>query len=108
VSLVAGGSAGDRVDAALEAINARGPDGRPPTLRTTDFEREPVVELLTDHGEVKVVPLPQGARGYEHLCRAANREPIGWGGRAPQSPLLPTSPAWFSASAANKTSPSSG
>ena len=68
-----------RLDSALEAINGRRPDGRPPTLQATDFDREPVVELHTDHGEVKVVPFPEGTRGYDDLRRDTTREPLGKG-----------------------------
>jgi hypothetical protein len=68
-----------RLDVALQAINARRPDGHETSLLTTDFEAEPVVELRTHHGEAKVVPFPEGTRGYDDLRRAATREPIGRG-----------------------------
>lgn len=68
-----------RLELALATLNARRADGRAPELETTDFEREPVIELTTDYGQVKVVPLPEGTRGYEDLRRAAIREPIGRG-----------------------------
>jgi hypothetical protein len=38
-----------------------------------------LVELATDHGQVKVVPFPEGTRGDDDLRRAAIREPIGRG-----------------------------
>jgi hypothetical protein len=68
-----------RLELALAAVNARRADGRAPELERTDFDREPVVELATDFGQVKVVPFPDGTRGYEDLRRAAIREPIGRG-----------------------------
>lgn len=68
-----------RLELALGAINARRADGRAPDLEQTDFDREPVLELETDHGQVKVVPFPEGTRGYEDVRRAAIREPIGRG-----------------------------
>lgn len=68
-----------RLELALSAINARRADGRALDLEQTDFEIEPVVELETDHGQVKVVPFPEGTRGYDDLRRAAVREPIGRG-----------------------------
>jgi hypothetical protein len=68
-----------RFDLALEHIHARRAGRRAPLLQTTDFEREPVVELRTDHGEVKIVPYPEGTRGYDDLRRAAERQPIGRG-----------------------------
>ncbi len=70
-----------RLDLALEAINARRPDGGEPNVQTTDYARAPVVELRTDHGEVKVVPFPEGTRGYDDLRRAAERQPLGHGFR---------------------------
>jgi hypothetical protein len=39
------------------------------------------VELRTDHGQLKVVPTPEGTRGFDDLRRAANREPLGRGVR---------------------------
>jgi hypothetical protein len=68
-----------RLESALASIGARRFDGRAPELETTDFDREPVVELASDHGQVKVVPFPEGTRGYDDLRRAAIREPIGRG-----------------------------
>ncbi len=54
-------------------------DGRAAELERTDFVREPVVELVSDYGQVKVVPFPADTRGYDDLRRAATREPIGRG-----------------------------
>lgn len=54
-------------------------NGRAPSLRTTDFEQEAVVDFRTDYGEVKVVPYPEGTRGYDDLRRDVTREPIGKG-----------------------------
>jgi hypothetical protein len=68
-----------RLDLALEHIHARRPDGAEPAVETTDYSREPVIELRTDHGEVKIVPYPEGTRGYDDLRRAAERLPIGRG-----------------------------
>ncbi|HZO96768.1 MAG TPA: hypothetical protein VFB42_05295 [Gaiellaceae bacterium] len=70
-----------RLDLALDAINARRPDGSEPNVQTNDYTRDPVVELRTDHGEVKVVPFPEGTRGYDDLRRAAERQPLGHGFR---------------------------
>jgi hypothetical protein len=67
-----------RLDAALEELNAQRPDGGRPTL-ADEPELEPVTEYTTDHGELKVVPEPEGTRGYEDLRRAATLEPIGQG-----------------------------
>lgn len=70
-----------RLDLALEAINARRPDGGEPNVQATDYARDPVIELRTDHGEVKVVLFPEGTRGYDDLRRAAERQPLGHGFR---------------------------
>jgi hypothetical protein len=68
-----------RLDLALDALNARRPDGTEPAVQAADYTREPVVELRTDHGEVKLVPVPEGTRGYDDLRRDAERLPIGRG-----------------------------
>jgi hypothetical protein len=68
-----------RLDHALEHMNARRPSGREPNVRGTDYSREPVVELATEHGQVKIVPEPAGTRGYDDLRRDAERLPIGQG-----------------------------
>ena len=68
-----------RLDVALDAINARRPDGSKPALQTADHTREPVVELRTDHGEVKIVSVPDGTRGHDDLRRDAERLPISRG-----------------------------
>ncbi len=68
-----------RLDLALGEINAHRADGSEPALQTTDYGREPVVELATDHGELKIVPFPEGTRGYDDLRRDAERLPIGQG-----------------------------
>ncbi len=68
-----------RLDIALETINAHRPDGGTANVQTTDFDREPVIALQTDHGEMKIVPYPTGTRGYDDLRRFAERLPIGHG-----------------------------
>src|SRR3954451_12639624 len=39
-----------------------------------DQPEQPVVELMTDYGEVKVIATPEGTRGYDDLRRGASRE----------------------------------
>jgi hypothetical protein len=68
-----------RLALALEHIHARRPDGNEPAVQTTDYSRDPVIELQTDHGELKIVPYPEGTRGYDDLRRDAERLPIGRG-----------------------------
>ena len=67
-----------RLDAALAELGARRPDGSEPSLAGSEA-REPVIELTTERGELKIVSEPTGTRGYEDLRRAATREHIGQG-----------------------------
>ena len=69
-----------RLQRALEDLEARRADRKPLDLRTPD---EPVVELETRAGKLKLVPEPAGSRGYEDLRWHASREPLG-GGLRPQ------------------------
>jgi len=68
-----------RVGRALENMNARRVDGQPLDLTNLNPEREPVIELTSDHGQIKIVPEPAGTRGYEDLRVRANRERLGHG-----------------------------
>ncbi len=68
-----------RLDAALRDLGARRADGR--EIASDELPDEPVVELVTARGELKVVPEPAGTRGYEDLRRAASRQPLGHGVR---------------------------
>jgi hypothetical protein len=67
-----------RLGLALEDLNASRVDGKP-----LDLERglpdDPVIELETDAGELKIIPGPAGTRGYDDLRRDASREPLGSG-----------------------------
>jgi hypothetical protein len=67
-----------RLNLALEELNARRPDGKRLVFER-DLPRQPVLELQTDAGELKIVPEPAGTRGYDDLRRRATREPIGHG-----------------------------
>jgi hypothetical protein len=67
-----------RLGLALEALNARRPDGKRVSL-DRDLSRQPVLELETDVGELKIVPEPAGTGGYDDLRRDASREPLGHG-----------------------------
>ena len=44
-------------------------DGSDLALAEAAIGDQPVIELMTDHGEVKVVPTPAGTRGYDDLRR---------------------------------------
>jgi hypothetical protein len=69
-----------RLDTALTELGARQPDGSDPSFANADRNQlEPVLELATDHGELKIIPEPTGTGGYEDLRRAATREHIGHG-----------------------------
>jgi hypothetical protein len=69
-----------RLDTALAELGARQPDGSHPSLANADRKQlEPVLELTTDHGHLKIIPEPTGTGGYEDLRRAATREHIGQG-----------------------------
>jgi hypothetical protein len=67
-----------RLALALDDLNARRADGKKLVLER-DLARQPVLELGTGAGELKVVPEPVGTRGYDDLRRAASREPLGSG-----------------------------
>jgi hypothetical protein len=67
-----------RLGLALENMNARRPDGKRLAFER-DLARQPVLELETDAGELKIVLEPAGMRGYDDLRRRATREPIGHG-----------------------------
>jgi hypothetical protein len=68
-----------RLDAALRDLNATNPDGD--LTLTEPGALQPVLTLMTRHGELKIVPEPEGTRGYDDLRRAAAREPLGHGVR---------------------------
>ncbi len=67
-----------RLQKALDDLEARGTDGKP--LELADA-REPVIELETRAGKLKLVREPAGCRGYDDLRRHASREPLGRGVR---------------------------
>jgi len=67
-----------RLGLALEELNARRPDGTAPEL-AGDLAGEPLLDLQTDAGELKIVPEPAGTRGYDDLRRRAVAEPLGRG-----------------------------
>jgi hypothetical protein len=58
----------------LQVVDARiGIDERP----------DAVIRAASPAGELKIVPEPEGTRGYDDLRRAATREPLGRGLRPP-------------------------
>jgi hypothetical protein len=70
-----------RLDLAARDLGAQRTDGRELILDQETLAAEPVHELDTQHGELKLVPEPAGTRGYDDLRRAATREPLGRGVR---------------------------
>jgi hypothetical protein len=71
----------ERLDAALQDLNARHPDGREVSFEQGGVALDEPVELTTDRGELKVILEPAGTRGYDDLRKAATREGIGRGVR---------------------------
>jgi hypothetical protein len=65
-----------RLQKALDDLQASRRDGKP--LNLADV-REPVLNLDTRAGELKLVPEPAGSQGYDDLRRHASREPLGHG-----------------------------
>ncbi len=68
-----------RLQASLQELGARKADGTAIPESGHGLGDEPVLELVTDRGELKIVPEPAGTRGYDDLRRAARREPLGQG-----------------------------
>lgn len=71
-----------RLGGALGELDARRVDGKRLSVDEESLAREPVLELMTNKGELKVVAQPEGTRGYDDLRRAARREYLGKGIRA--------------------------
>jgi hypothetical protein len=69
-----------RLQLALRDLNARRADGRDLDVEQA-AQAELLIELKTPRGELKVVPEPEGTRGYDDLRRHATREPLGAGVR---------------------------
>lgn len=69
----------EKLQQALENLNARRSDGKPLDVRDLDPEREPVIALESDAGEIKIVPQPTGTRGQDDLRHRARRESLGEG-----------------------------
>lgn len=68
-----------RLQEALETMDTRRVDIQPLRIDQLDAEREPIVMLICDAGELNVVAWPLGTRGYDDLRRRANREALGEG-----------------------------
>jgi len=78
----------ERLRAALDELGAKRNDGKPLRLDEHADVREPVIELHSRGGQIKLVPEPAGTRGgYDDLRRAARREPLGRGLRPRVAPI---------------------
>ena len=53
--------------------------GAPAEAGAAAFGADDVIDVRTDRGDMKIVPRPEGTRGYDDLRRAATREPLGSG-----------------------------
>jgi hypothetical protein len=72
----------DRLSDAITALDVTGADGRPVALDEEALTREPVLEVFTGVGDLRVIPSPAGVpNGYVDLRRAASREDLGQGVR---------------------------
>ncbi len=70
----------DRLARALDELEARRADRRRLVVDEDTLAQEPVLDLRTNRGQLKVVAEPAGTRrGYEDLRKAATREHIGEG-----------------------------
>ncbi len=65
-----------RLEEALADLEARGVDGARISLDDTE---DALIRATSPAGELKIVPEPEGTRGYDDLRRAATREPLGRG-----------------------------
>jgi transcriptional regulator with XRE-family HTH domain len=65
-----------RLQKALDDLEASRVNGKALDLAS---DHDPVIELNTGAGELKLVPEPAGSRGYDDLRRHASREPLGRG-----------------------------
>jgi hypothetical protein len=70
-----------RLDEVLHEIHARQSGQKEFEPLASSTLDEPVAELRTAYGELKVIPTPIGTQGYDDLRRAAQREPLGRGVR---------------------------
>jgi hypothetical protein len=72
----------ERVEAALESLEAQPRDRGKSPLAERIGRGEEVISYRTRVGELKIVPAPEGTRGYDDLRRRSRREYLGRGVRA--------------------------
>ncbi len=68
-----------RLDEALRDLGAGDVDGRQIALEAATIKNDPLIEAATPAGDLKIVPEPEGTRGYDDLRRAATMEHLGRG-----------------------------
>ena len=72
----------ERVQAALDQLEAQARDGRKMPLAERVARGDQVIPYRTSAGELQIVPTPAGTQGYDDLRRRAHREYLGDGVRA--------------------------
>ena len=72
----------ERVQAALDHLEAQAGDRRKTPIAERVARGEAVIGYRTPVGELQIVPTPAGTQGYDDLRRRANREYLGDGIRA--------------------------
>ena len=72
----------ERVEAALEYLDAQARDRKKTPLAERIVRGEEVIPFRTERGELQLVPAPTGTKGYDDLRRRARREYLGQGVRA--------------------------
>jgi hypothetical protein len=68
-----------RLEVSLRDLQAVGVDGKQISLDEVMTANEAMIEATSPAGELKIVPSPEGTRGYDDLRRAATREHLGRG-----------------------------
>jgi len=68
-----------RLEVSLRDLQAVGVDGKQISLDEVMTANEAMLEATSPVGELKIVPSPEGTRGYDDLRRAATREHLGRG-----------------------------
>ncbi|MGH2781203.1 MAG: hypothetical protein ACRDLA_07295 [Thermoleophilaceae bacterium] len=68
-----------RLAQALADLGAKRADGKEFDVSPASLAEDAVLAFRTDHGELKVVPVPAGTRGYDDLRWHATGEHIGKG-----------------------------
>ena len=68
-----------RLNEALRDLEAVDAAGKKVAVEASTITNEPLIEATTAAGDLKIVPEPEGTRGYDDLRRAATMEHLGRG-----------------------------